>query len=235
MTTDADGGLWSGWDAGYPAGLRRLTAAQQVAGAIRRMIFEGKLPAGDRLRQDEIADQLGVSRIAVREAVIALDLEGWVQTQPHRGTYVIGLDENTIRDHYEILGRFYGFAARRAAERGEPSDVAGLAELHDGLQAKSDPDEFWMANTAFALRLLTIARSRRMVAVARVLTSTVVPGNFYAEIPQAMAVQKRDLRAVLAAIQGGDGEAAERELLGTFRRAADNAVVLLAGRGLVGE
>lgn len=53
----------------------------------------------------------------MREAVIALDREGWVMIHPHRGAFVVGLDENSTRDHYELLGRVYGCGARRTAER----------------------------------------------------------------------------------------------------------------------
>jgi len=83
--------------------LLRPTSTQQVADYIRRQIFEGKLRVGDRVPQDEIAADLGVSRVPVREAVIALDREGWVMIQAHRGAFVVGLDENSTRDHYDAF------------------------------------------------------------------------------------------------------------------------------------
>jgi DNA-binding GntR family transcriptional regulator len=110
-------GAFTGWDAGLEAGTARLTTSQQVAHAIRRMIFDGTLRTGDRLRQEELAAALGVSRIPVREAVIALDREGWVRMESHRGAYVNGLDADSVRDHYELLGRVYGFVAARVAAR----------------------------------------------------------------------------------------------------------------------
>src|SRR5689334_12612381 len=71
-------------------GLSRPTSSQQVAGHIRRMIFEQRLRAGERVPQDEIAAELRVSRVPVREAVIALDREGWLTSRPHLGAFVNG-------------------------------------------------------------------------------------------------------------------------------------------------
>src|SRR5258708_26744630 len=67
--------------------------------------------------QDAIARTLGVSRIPVREAMIALEREGWVTSIAHRGVFVNAIDESAVHDHYELYGLLYGFAARRATER----------------------------------------------------------------------------------------------------------------------
>ena len=88
----------------------RRSSGDLVAVHIRSLIFNGELRQGDRVRQDEIARRLGVSRIPVREAIIALDREGWLEITPHRGAFVHGLDEDSLRDHYELLGLVYGLA-----------------------------------------------------------------------------------------------------------------------------
>jgi DNA-binding GntR family transcriptional regulator len=63
----------------------RLSSGDQAALYIRRLIFDGDLRPGTRVPQDEIAQTLGVSRIPVREALIALEREGWVTIELHRG------------------------------------------------------------------------------------------------------------------------------------------------------
>ena len=68
--------------------LRRESSADQVAAQIRHWIISGQLRQGDRLRQDEIADELGVSRIPVREAIIALEVQGLVEVRVGSGAYV---------------------------------------------------------------------------------------------------------------------------------------------------
>jgi DNA-binding GntR family transcriptional regulator len=212
----------------------RPTSTQQVADYIRRLIFDGKLRIGDRVPQDEIAADLGVSRVPVREAVIGLDREGWVMIQPHRGAFVAGLDENSTRDHYELLGRVYGFGALRAAERASAEEIAELAKVHRNLQAATDPHEFGKLNIEFLCRLVALARSRRISATVRLMAVALVPGDFFAEVPETIRIHKRHLRVLMRSLKAGDGEAAEREMITLLRREADCVVDLLTARGVIG-
>jgi DNA-binding GntR family transcriptional regulator len=215
--------------------LIRPTSTQQVADYIRRQIFEGKLRVGDRVPQDEIAAELGVSRVPVREAVISLDREGWVMIEPHRGAFVVGLDENSTRDHYELLGRVYGYGAHRAAERASADDIAALAKIHRSLQATTDPHEFSQFNMEFLRRIVVLARSRRVSASVRLMAVSIIPGDFFTEVPDAMRIHKRHLRVTMRALKNGDGETAEREIIAMLRQESDIVVKLLTDRGVIGE
>jgi len=204
-----------------------------VAEYIRRLIFENKLAVGDRIRQDDIAAELRVSRVPVREAVIALDREGWVMIEPHRGAYVVGLDENSTRDHYELMGRIYGFGARRAAERGAPEKITELGKLHTRLQSATDPDEFSRLNMEFLHRLFVLAGSRRITATVRLMTVSIVPGNYFAEVPEAIRLQKRGMRAIMRALKAQDGDTAEQEFVKMLQQEAEKVVALLISRGVI--
>ncbi len=81
----------------------RLTSGEQAALYIRRLVFDGDLKPGDRVPQDSVAAALGMSRIPVREALIALEREGWVTIETHRGAFVNGFDRQAVRDHYALL------------------------------------------------------------------------------------------------------------------------------------
>jgi DNA-binding GntR family transcriptional regulator len=218
-----------------PHSLVRPTSAQQVADYIRRQIFEGRLQVGTRVPQDELAAELGVSRVPVREAVIALDREGWVAIQPHRGAFVVGLDENSTRDHYELLGRVYGYGARRAAEHASAEQLAVLAAVHRQLQAATDPHEFSQLNMELMRRLVTMAQSRRVSATVRLMAVSIVPGDFFAGVPDAIRIHKRHLRAVMKALKARDGESAEEQVTAMLRQEADLVVALLAQRGVIGK
>jgi DNA-binding GntR family transcriptional regulator len=218
-----------------PEGLIRPTSTQQVADYIRRQIFEGKLHVGERVPQDEIAAALGVSRVPVREAVIALDREGWVMIQPHRGAFVVGLDENSTRDHYELLGRVYGYGALRAAERASAEQIAVLGLIHRKLQAATDPHEFSQLNMEFLRRLVNLAASRRVSSTVRLMAVNIVPGDFFAGVPEAIRIHKRHLRAIMKALKAADGETAEREIISMLRQEAGLVVALLTERGVIGK
>ena len=101
-----------------PEAVIRKGSGEQAAAYIRQLVFDGQLHEGMRLPQDEVAKAVGVSRIPIREAIIALEREGWVTTKLHRGTFVNAFDEQVIRDHYELFGLVYGLAARRARHSG---------------------------------------------------------------------------------------------------------------------
>jgi DNA-binding GntR family transcriptional regulator len=218
-----------------PSGLLRPTSTQQVAEHMRRKIFEGTLKVGERIPQDEIAAELGVSRVPVREAVIALDREGWVIIEPHRGAFVTGLDENSTRDHYELLGRVYGYGALRAAERGSDGQIAALAAVHRQLQTATDPHEFSQLNVEFLRRMVSMAASRRVSSTVRLMAVSIVPGDFFAGIPAAIPVHKRHLRLVMKALKARDGESAEREVVSMLRQEAGLVIALLTAQGVIGQ
>jgi DNA-binding GntR family transcriptional regulator len=78
------------------------TLAQQVTERLRHAILAGKLTGGQTLRQEELAAQLGVSRIPVREALRQLEAEGFVVLQPHRGAVVATLSAEEAAEIYDI-------------------------------------------------------------------------------------------------------------------------------------
>jgi DNA-binding GntR family transcriptional regulator len=121
----------------------RRSSGSQVSEYIRQLIFEGVLRPGDRVPQDAIAEALSVSRIPVREGLIALEREGWVTIELNRGAFVNALDADAVRDSYELLGLVYGFATRRAFVRAGERLVDDLTEIERALRAATDdPDAF---------------------------------------------------------------------------------------------
>ncbi len=210
----------------------RRSSGEQVAAHIRQLIFDGSLRQGDRIRQDDIADELGVSRIPVREAIIGLDREGWVTIEPHRGAFVHGLDEGSVRDHYELIGLAYGMAARRAVERADADQVAVLIGLQRDLSATSEPDEFSRRNETFLRQLLDMASSDRVTSVLRVM-SGIVPGNFFEHVPAGIVTQQRGTAAIAKAIKAGDGVKADEEAVRLLRRQGDHVVEVLARQQIV--
>lgn len=79
------------------------------------MILRGELAAGERLLEDRLADQLGVSRNPVREAIRSLEATGLVEVVPRRGAYVSRIDVDDVRKLLEVRGLLEGFAAETAA------------------------------------------------------------------------------------------------------------------------
>jgi DNA-binding GntR family transcriptional regulator len=205
------------------------TRAEAVARYVRRLVFDGRLRPGQRLPQDEIARRVGVSRIPVREAIIVLEREGWLRTEPHRGTFVNAFDERAITDRFALHSRFFGFAARRAIDRMTPTDLDELTTLAARLDRVISPAGVARANDAYLTRLVELAASSRLQTVLRSIAQ-VVPGNFFAAVPASIAVQKRGVAAVHAAIVAGDGEAADRAWDAIADEHAAEVVTMIAER-----
>lgn len=96
---------------------------------IRQAIVKGIFAPGERLMEIQLADDLGVSRTPVREAIRKLELEGFVVMIPRRGTYVANLSIKDINDVYEIRISLDVLAAGLAAERIEPEELEELNRL----------------------------------------------------------------------------------------------------------
>ena len=209
----------------------RPSSGDLVAIHVRSLIFNGLLRQGDRVHQDDIARQLGVSRIPVREAIIALDREGWLTITPHRGAFVHGLDEDALRDHYELLGLVYGLAARRAVSRTTPDGRERLRAAQQALAAAGTPDALHDTNDAFLRTLLAMARSPRLGSVMRNM-STVVPGNFFELVPGSGAIQQVGAREIVDAIDACDADAAAAACVTLLTDQGDLVIKLLASRGM---
>ena len=82
---------------------------------IRQAIVDGRLPPGQRLKEEELARELGISRTPVREALLILQTEGLVDAAPNRGAVVRSHDADDLEDLYQLRALLEGYAARRAA------------------------------------------------------------------------------------------------------------------------
>jgi DNA-binding GntR family transcriptional regulator len=217
-----------------PEGFERRSSGDRAALYLRRLIFDGELRPGARVPQDEVARRLGISRIPVREALIALEHEGWVTIEMHRGAFVNALDEPAVRDHYELYGITYGLAVTRAVERSGTEFAEQLGEIQRELVDAHDPDEVWRLTLRFHGLVVETARSPRIGGVLRALPG-LIPGNFFALVPGAVAEEKRGFAAIVRAVRKRDGERAAFEYVRMMRRQGDHVVAVLDARGLFEE
>lgn len=217
-----------------PLRLVRETSPDGVARYIRELIVNGSLRRGDRVPQDEIATALGVSRIPIREAIIALDLEGWVSLEPHRGAFVHGVDEDWVRDHYDLLGALYALAVQRASERGTDSELVALTALQHELAIEEDVAKFDAINQRLLRTIVVMARSPRLDAALRGVTN-IIPGNFFAQVPGTLEPQRRALTDTVESMVARDGERAAAGLRALPATQGAAVVALLRARGVLAD
>src|SRR5512143_1313775 len=116
------------------APIQRQTVASMTVTALRERILRGDFPDGDPLRQDALADELGVSRIPVREALRQLEAEGLVTFNPHRGAVVSSLSLGEIDELFELRAQIEGDLLRRAIPHMTAEDHARAAEILDAYE-----------------------------------------------------------------------------------------------------
>ncbi|WP_448608827.1 GntR family transcriptional regulator [Geodermatophilus sp. URMC 60] len=140
---------------------------------IRAGIAEGRWGPGARLVERDLAEEFAVSRVPVREALRALESEGFVELLPRRGAVVRELTRAVVADLFDIRQVLETLAARLVAERIDEDGLARLAAVvEDGRRAVEAGDHSWSgtANTAFHETLLQLSRNDSLRAVLEPLT-----------------------------------------------------------------
>jgi DNA-binding GntR family transcriptional regulator len=113
-----------------------------VVSHVVNLVLTGKLRSGDRVDRNEIAQELGLSRVPIQEAVVQLEHDGILSTQYHRGAYVERFDEAIVREHHELYGLLSGIASARAAVDGLPRILDALGALIDVMRGSKESRGF---------------------------------------------------------------------------------------------
>ncbi len=111
----------------------------EVANAIRDAIIEGELRPGTKIPEAELAQELGVSRTPVREAIRILEQQGLVKSRPTDGTYIAILDREEAHDSLSVRAALEQLAVQQAMDRLGPEEWNELcAKFQDFLDRMSD-------------------------------------------------------------------------------------------------
>ncbi|MFI0466317.1 MULTISPECIES: GntR family transcriptional regulator [Saccharopolyspora] len=151
---------------------RPPTTQEFVLGELRRAIVSGELAPGQPIRQDTIAQRLGVSRVPLREALKTLEAEGQVIYQPHRGYSVAELSLSDLLEVYRMRELLESEAASVATERLTEADLARITDAQVDVEKAADSGDLVAmiaANRRFHFALLEPAGMPRLLRVVRTL------------------------------------------------------------------
>lgn len=148
---------------------------EEVAELLRQRIFSRELEPGSWIDELKIAQDYGISRTPMREALKVLATEGLVTMKVRRGAYVTEVSERDLADVYHLLSLLESDAAGVVAQRATAAQMAELQALHQELEEAARPEQqdrqrFFEINERFHMRLLEIADNRwrnQMVADLR--------------------------------------------------------------------
>ncbi len=195
---------------------------EEVAELLRQRIFQRELEPGSWIDEMKIAEDYGISRTPLREALKVLAAEGLVTMKVRRGAYVTEVNEKDLTDVYHLLSLLESDAAGVVAAKATPEQLQELQALHDDLEATArtepaDRERFFEINERFHMRLLEIADNRwrnQMVADLR----KVMKLNRHHSLLKSgrIAESLAEHRAIMAALQARDGAEATRSMLAHF-------------------
>jgi DNA-binding GntR family transcriptional regulator len=199
-------------------GLPRGEAAYRY---IRHAIQGGQLKPGERLREIELARQIGLSRTPIREALGRLETEGLVAHDPARGVVVAELDYSMVTELYYMREVLEGTAARLAAQHASDVEISILDDLCQQYEALlNDPAGLAVCNRRFHETLYRCSHNRYLLNMVTVLHDALsLLGRTTLDNPERAAETLREHRAVVAAIHVRDADAAEQALRAHIRSA----------------
>ncbi|GAA1519351.1 GntR family transcriptional regulator [Kribbella lupini] len=150
-------------------GADHIALREQVLSELRRRIVDGDYAQGERLTENRLADDFGVSRNPVREALRVVESEGFVEILPRRGAVVATLDDTAIRDLFAVRKQLETLAAGLAAERATEDDVARLRALLAEANAATDAEDFARVaelNSALHVAVIDISGNRWLASLS---------------------------------------------------------------------
>jgi DNA-binding GntR family transcriptional regulator len=138
---------------------------EEVAERLRQRIFTRELEPGSWIDELKLAQDYGISRTPLREALKVLATEGLVTMKVRRGAYVTEVSEQDLQDVYHLLGLLESDAAAVVARDANAQQLAELNVIHQALEQAADPatldrEEFFRINERFHMRLLEMANNR---------------------------------------------------------------------------
>jgi len=214
-----------------------LTVPEQIAARVGERILDGRLQPGERIAEQELADEFQVSRGPVREAIRILEREGLVTLLARRGAIVTELTAQELTELLDIRAGLFEVAVRRLMDMLNPDLVSlmrsGTQRLQELAQDPHAHEQY--AETTYRL-LIMVARLTGNRRLQRMLTSISLQTLRYSKL--GLASQERRQRSsqlwqqAVQALEGGDVEAVVRLTRQRLDESAQEAVRLLAQRGV---
>jgi DNA-binding GntR family transcriptional regulator len=211
-----------------PRSVTRRNVARQAADILRDMILVGELAPGQTVTHDELSGRLGVSTMPVREALLRLSHEGFVDGGQNRSFRVVPTRREDIEDVYWMHGVLSGELAARACARDAPGVADGLDSVNrrwEELAPGGPAQGFEELNWEFH-RIVNLAADAPKLLVLLRHTIRFIPDHFYTVLPEWNALSRVGHVRIAAAMREGDVEEVRVEATAHVRD---------AGRLLIGH
>ncbi|HYM68065.1 MAG TPA: GntR family transcriptional regulator [bacterium] len=217
--------------------VQRLTDA--VYRTLKEQILARKFRPGQRLKVDELAAQLGVSRTPLKDSLNVLASEGLIEIVPRKGTFVTDLSADDIAEVFEIRRALERLAAETVVDRISSDGLAELREQLDALQRaadRRDAAEHMRRNLTFHQLFVQFSGNRRLLELYEGLRAHIQIGRVHARRTnwhQRLRQEQAEHREILAALEAGDAARLSAAVDAHIRRAKASLIRDLEARELV--
>lgn len=201
---------------------------EEVAELLRQRIFKRELEPGSWIDELKIAQELGISRTPLREALKVLAAEGLVTMKVRRGAYVTEVSKSDLADVYHLLSLLECDAAAVVAEKATPLEMAELEQLHAQLEAagqdEDHTDEFFAVNERIHMRLLEIANNKWRNQIVADLRKVMKLNRHNSLLKRGRTAESlAEHRALMAALQARDPLLAQQRMREHFANGLEAA------------
>jgi DNA-binding GntR family transcriptional regulator len=216
--------------------LRRATSTPDViAETLREEILRGEVAPGQALRQEELAERFGVSRLPVRDALLRLEAQGLVHVYPNRGAFVIALSADEVTEIFEMRILLEGDIIERAVPRMTAEHWRRIDAAHAEATRTAGGPEWVEGDWRFHRTLYEAAERPRQLATIENLRSTVARySSAYDALPTRTPEWLADHDAILEACRARAAVAAKQRLVQHLRRALALVLTKLEGESASG-
>lgn len=215
-------------------GNKRRQLPDEVASYVREQIMSGRYKPGDFLRMEPIAEAVGVSNTPVREGLLTLHSEGFVQLVPRRGFIVAPFTRQDVRDLFWTQAKLAGELAARAAKKITPEQISKLEAIVEQLEKAvevGDTELITDLGHAFHREINVAADSHRL---ALLLAGVVkhLPNRFYASLESQTESTRVQHPLLIDALRKRSTRKARTLMEEHIIESADYVIEMLEKRGL---
>jgi DNA-binding GntR family transcriptional regulator len=215
----------------------RPQLSEDVARFVRKRIFDGTYAAGEYVRLDQLAAELGISVTPVREALFELRAEGLLAQQPRRGFVVLPVTRRDLTDVANVQAHVGGELAARAAVNIDEDQLRDLKAIQVQLEeayARGDDERAVRLNHEF-YRAINIAADSLKLAQLMSQITRYAPESVFPAIAGWPEQSVQDHRRVLAALEKRDGTLARKAMSEHLAAGAVPLIDHLIQRGVVAD
>jgi DNA-binding GntR family transcriptional regulator len=205
--------------------IQKKTLHEEIADNLREMIMSGELSEGDKIKENELCDIMGISKTPLREALRVLSAEGLIRLIPNRGSYVTTATVEEIKEMFDVMIVLEGVCARTAVEKMSTQDLLKLEKLHQKLEKnfkRKDQKEYIHQNNLYHAFVQELAGNKTLNQIVNGLRQKILLYRFQSlNLPGRFEQSIQEHRNLLAAFREKDPKKAERLMKSHLKKQCD--------------